>query len=407
MEEVSLGAQLIGLGAAFVAAGLLAKLGGRFGLPTIPFFIAAGLLMGPSIPQIDFPLQSNVLELLAALGIVLLLFQLGLELDVDDFVNNARGLLAAGGGYIVLNVGAGFGLGMLLGWGVPEALVIAGITGISSSAIVTKLVTELKRLTNPETPTILGVIVVEDVFLALYLAALAPLFGEASGAADVALTIGIAVVFLVALFTLARWGSRYVDRLIGSRQDEILTILFVGIAVLVAGFAYELGVSDAIGALMIGLVVGATSYAARIERLVLPLRDTFAAIFFFAFGLSLDLGAFGGVLVPALAAVLLALVMNTAAGLLAARVNGMGLKEGVNAGLTLLSRGEFTLILAALAAGAGLDDRITPFAGLYVIILAVFGPLLAAQSPRIGAAVEGLFSRSTDEDKEERAGARP
>jgi CPA2 family monovalent cation:H+ antiporter-2 len=380
-----MGHELVALGSAFVAAGLLGRLGRRLGLPTIPFFIAAGLLLGLQLPVLSLRGEGERLELLAALGLVLLLFHLGLEFDLDGFLRNARALLTAGAGYIVLNVGAGLALGFVLGWGTPEALVIAGVTGISSSAIVTKLLIELRRLTNVETPLILGVMVVEDVFLALYLAMLAPFLGESEGVWQLARTIGMAFLFLCALLATARWGGRHVDRLIGAREDELLTVLFVGVAVLFAGLAEAVGVSDAIGAFMIGLVVAGTSYKDRIERLVLPLRDAFAAIFFFAFGLSLDPAAFGAVLWPVLAAVVVTLAANFAAGLLAARLNGFGVSSGVNAGLTLLSRGEFALILAALAAGAGLDQRIGPFVGLYVVLLAVLGPLLASRSEQIGS----------------------
>ncbi len=388
-----MGHDLIALGSAFVGAGLAAKLGRRLRLPTIPFFMAAGLLLGPNSPGATMVGDADVLELLAALGLILLLFHLGLEFDLEDFIANAPRLLAAGGGYIAINVGAGLLLGFALGWGTVEALIIAGVTGISSSAIVTKLLVELRRLTNRETPMILGVIVVEDVFLALYLAVLAPFLGEAASMGRTLATLATAFAFLGLLFALARYGGAHVGRLIGHREDEILTILFLGLAVLVAGFAEELGVSDAIGAFMVGLVIAGTVYRERVETLVQPLRDAFASIFFFAFGLILDPAAFPSVAAPALIAVLLALATNLAAGLLAARLNGLDARRGVNAGLTLLARGEFALILAALAAAAGLDPRIGPFAGLYVLVLAVVGPLAAAQAPRIGDVLDRAVAR--------------
>jgi monovalent cation:H+ antiporter-2, CPA2 family len=333
------------------------------------------------------------LELLAVLGLVLLLFHLGLEFDLDDFADNAKGLVAAGSAYILLNVGAGLGLGLALGWGTREALVVAGITGISSSAVVTKLVVELQRLTNRETPLVLGVIVVEDVFLALYLAALSPLLGAGDSLATTLLRVAGAFVFLLAMFSLARRGGRLVSRVVGGRDEELLTITFVGLAVLFAGTAEEIGVSDAIGAFLIGLAIGSTPARERVERLVRPLRDVFAAVFFLAFGLSLDPSTFGSVALPVAVAVLLALLANFVAGLVTARLRGLGTREGVNAALMLLTRGEFALILATMAVAAGLDDRIGPFAGLYVLVLAVVGPVLAARSPEIGDALVSRLER--------------
>jgi monovalent cation:H+ antiporter-2, CPA2 family len=387
------GHELIVLGAALLVAAVLGRAGRRIGLPTIPLFMAAGLLAGPYVLPVALVEHPEDLELLAVLGLVLLLFHLGLEFDLDDFADNAKGLVAAGSAYIVLNVGAGLGLGLALGWGTREALVVAGITGISSSAVVTKLVVELQRLTNRETPLVLGVIVVEDVFLALYLAALSPLLGAGDSLATTLLRFAGAFVFLLAMFTLARRGGRLVSRVVGGRDEELLTITFVGLAVLFAGTAEEIGVSDAIGAFLIGLAIGSTPARERVERLVRPLRDVFAAVFFLAFGLYLDPSTFGSVALPVAVAVLLTLLANFVAGLVTARLRGLGTREGVNAALLLLTRGEFALILATMAIAAGLDDRIGPFAGLYVLVLAVVGPVLAARSPEIGDALVGRLER--------------
>jgi CPA2 family monovalent cation:H+ antiporter-2 len=167
---------------------------------------------------------------------------------------------------------------------------------------------------------------------------------------------------------------------VGSDDDELLTLAFVGLALLVAGASGEIDVSDAIGALMIGLVVSRTPLRERVERLVLPLRDVFAAVFFVVFGLTIDVGALGEVVVPVLLAVLLTTVLNVTAGLLTARLYALNQRSAANIGLSVLGRGEFSLILASLGVAAGLDDRIGPFVALYVLVLAVLSPLLASRS---------------------------
>lgn len=388
-----MGDTLVAVGGAFLAAGLLARAGRRVGLPTIPFFMAAGVIFGPNTPGLALVEDPHDLELLAALGLILLLFHLGLEFSLNDLVAGGRRLLGIGSIYLLLNVGGGFLLGLAFGWGTSEALVIAGAVGISSSAIVTKLLVELRRLANPESRLILGVIVVEDIFLAFYLALLQPVLGDAQGAADAALQFGAAFVFLVSLGAVARWGAGMVGRLVDSPDDELLTVCFVGVAVLVAGVAEELGVSDAIGAFMAGLILAESPVAHRIERLVLPLRDAFAAAFFFAFGLTIDPGDAWEVAGPVAVAVALSVVLNLAAGVIAARLQGYGRAAAANIGLTILGRGEFSLILATLAASAGLDARIGPFVALYVLVLAMLGPLLAARAPSLARLLPGrLFA---------------
>ncbi|MFJ6697761.1 cation:proton antiporter [Streptomyces sp. NPDC091272] len=368
------------MGGAFLAAAVLARLGGRIGLPTIPLFILAGILLGPHTPGWVLLKDPHDLEMLSALGLVLLLFYLGLEFHLDDLKEGGRKMALAGGTYLALNVGAGLGFGFALGWGTSEALVLAGVLGISSSAIVTKVLVDLGRIGNGETKPILGIIVVEDIFLALYLAALQPILSGADSLAAASVDAGKAFGFLLLLALAARFGTKVTGRLIATKDNELLVISFLGAAVFVAGVSEWFGVADAIGAFMVGLMLGSTSSGPRIMKLVHPLRDAFGAIFFFAFGLSIDPGDLPTVLWPVLAAVAVTLVMNVIAGVSAAKIYGFGAGPAANISTTLLARGEFALILATMAAGAGLDERLSPFIAGYVLLLAVLGPLAAGQS---------------------------
>ncbi|MFB6553988.1 cation:proton antiporter [Streptomyces sp. NPDC056405] len=378
---------LLAMGGAFLAAAFLARLGGRIGLPTIPLFMLAGILLGPHTPGFVLVEDAHDFEMLSALGLVLLLFYLGLEFHLDDLKSGGKRLLTAGGIYLLLNVGAGLGFGFVLGWGVREALVLAGVLGISSSAIVTKILIDLGRIGRPETRLILGVIVVEDIFLALYLAALQPIIAGAQGFADMALQAGKAFGFLLLLAAAARYGTRLVGRLIATRDNELLVISFLGAAVLVAGVSEVLGVADAIGAFMVGLILAGTPSGPRIRELVHPLRDAFAAIFFFAFGLAIDPGDLASVAGPVAAAAALTVVMNVIAGLCVARVYHYGSEPAAEIATTLVARGEFALILAAMAAGAGLDGRLAPFIAGYVLVLAVLGPIVAGRAHVLAGAL--------------------
>ena len=384
--ESELGAQLLTLGVLFLIAYGLGRVGKLIGLPAIPIYMIVGLIASPNFDYVSFlNFASEDVELIAVFGLIFLLFFLGLEFDTDEFFGNARRLLISGGIRIAINMGSGFVFGWLVGWGPREALVIAGMTAMSSSAIITKLLIELRRLANRETPTILGIAVVEDVFIAIYLAIVSVVLSGETEVWPIVLELGISFTFLVAMFALARFGARIVGRLLATRDDELFTIAFVGLVLAFGGVGEFLGVSDAIGAFLIGLVLGATRFRARIEQLTLPLRDVFAAFFFLNFGLALDPSTFGDVALPVGVAVVMTLVINTGGGQLIARMNDLTPAQGLNVSTMLHNRGEFTLILATLAVGAGLDPRLTPFAGLYVLVMAVVGPVLAVNSERLGA----------------------
>jgi CPA2 family monovalent cation:H+ antiporter-2 len=378
--------QLITLGVLFVLAYGLGRIGKLIGLPAIPIYMIIGLVASPNfhvVPFLEF--ESADVELIAVFGLIFLLFYLGLEFDVDEFFGNARRLLISGGTRIAINMTTGFVFGLLVGWGTREALIIAGMTAMSSSAIITKLLIELRRLANRETPVVLGIAVVEDVFIAIYLAIVSVVLSGETEVWPIVLQLATAFTFLIAMFAIARYGGRLISRLIGARDDELFTIAFFGLALVFGGLGELLGVSDAIGAFLIGLVLGATRFRARIEALTLPLRDVFAAFFFLNFGLALDPNTFGEVVVPVAVAVGMTLVVNTAGGQLIARLNGLTPAQGINVSTMLHNRGEFTLILATLAAAAGLDPRLTPFAGLYVLSMAIIGPVLAVNSERLGS----------------------
>lgn len=392
--------ELIVLGFAFLLAGLLARVGRRIGLPTIPLFMLAGMVAGPNTPGLVLFRRPGDLELLGAFGLIFLLFYLGIEFSIDDLTGGGRRLVMAAVTYLSINVIGSLVMGFVFGWGTREAFVIAGITGVSSSAIVTKLLIELRRLANPETRLILSLSVIEDLFLALYLAALAPVLGEADSITDAVVMFGRAFAFLVALALVARFGGRYVGRIIHAKDDELLVVLFVGLALFVAGVAARLGASTAIGAFLAGLILSETPGARRIERLVLPLRDAFAAVFFFAFGLTVDPAAMLDVIGYVIAAVVVTLALVIVSGSMAARLSGLDRSAAANVAFSVISRGEFALILVSLAAAARLDGRLGPFAAGYVFILAVTGPILAANSKRLMPLIPRALVPSPSSDSE-------
>lgn len=369
----------------------------RLRFSIIPFLILIGMAVGPHAPQfgmvdLRFIQSAPLIEFMGRLGVLFLLFYVGLEFSVSRLIRAGRSIAIGGTIHVGLNFVLGLLFGWMIGWPLKEILMVAGIVTVSSSAIVAKVLVDLKRTANPETEMILGIIMFDDVFLAIYLSILSGLlFSGATSVGGVILSGGIALGFMLAILALGRVAVPWLNRALNIGSTEVFLLVVFAALFLISGFGETLHVAEAIGALLVGLVLGETEHRKRIEYLILPLREIFGAMFFFSFGLSIDPRTLGGAVLPALGAVLLTLVGNFTAGMLAGRSAGLSPKAAANIGLTIVARGEFSIILANLGKSAGLLSILQPFAALYVLILAVVGPLLAKESKTIFTTLNKVF----------------
>jgi len=369
----------------------------RLRFSIIPFLILIGMAVGPHAPQfgmvdLRFIQSAPLIEFMGRLGVLFLLFYVGLEFSVSRLIRAGRSIAIGGTIHVGLNFVLGLLFGWMIGWPLKEILMVAGIVTVSSSAIVAKVLVDLKRTANPETEMILGIIMFDDVFLAIYLSILSGLlFSGATSVGGVILSGGIALGFMLAILALGRVAVPWLNRALNIGSTEVFLLVVFAALFLISGFGETLHVAEAIGALLVGLVLGETEHRKRIENLILPLREVFGAMFFFSFGLSIDPRTLGGAVLPALGAVLLTLVGNFTAGMLAGRSAGLSPKAAANIGLTIVARGEFSIILANLGKSAGLLSILQPFAALYVLILAVVGPLLAKESKTIFTTLNKVF----------------
>jgi CPA2 family monovalent cation:H+ antiporter-2 len=367
--------ELIELGAVFFGLGLLGRLAGRIGLSPIPLYLLGGLFFGAGgfVPLTGI---EDFTGLAGEVGVVLLLLLLGLEYSAGELVTGLKRSWPAGLLDIVLNAAPGAGVAFLLGWGPVGALVMGGVTYISSSGIIAKVLGDLGRLGNRETPVVLSILVFEDLVMALYLPILTALLVGVSllgGLAAVGIAVAVlAVVLLVAL----RWG-RYVSAIVDSPDREVFLLKVLGLALLVAGFASALQVSAAVGAFLLGIAIsGSTAHNAT--RLLEPLRDLFAAIFFVAFGLNTNPASIPPVLGWALVLALATTLTKLATGWFAARQQGIGRMGRARAGAALVARGEFSIVIAGLAVASGaVDSELAALATAYVLLMAVAGPTVA------------------------------
>jgi CPA2 family monovalent cation:H+ antiporter-2 len=396
------------VGLALTLVAVAALLSARLRFSVVPFLILTGMAVGPHMPKLGivdlrFIQSAPLIEFMGRLGILFLLFYLGLEFSLGRLIKAGRLILVGGTIYIALNLGMSLGFAWLVGWPLREMLVAAGITTISSSAIVAKMLVDLKRTANPETEMILGIIMFEDIFLAIYLTLVSGLvLSGATSLGQAATSAMIALSFMLVVLTLGRKATPWLNRALNIPSDEVFLLIIFASLLLVAGLSETIHVAEAIGGLLIGLVLAETEHRQRIEHLVIPFRDFFGALFFFHFGLSIDPYALGGAIWTALGAAALTLVGNFAAGMLAGRSARLSPRASSNIGLTIVSRGEFSIIMANLGRDGGLLPILQPFAALYVLILAILGPLLTMQSRAVYEALNKLFRWRTPTEVKER-----
>jgi len=387
---------ILEIGLALVLIGFAVALAAKLRLSNVPFLIIIGMIVGPHAPQIGvfdfrFIQTGTLITFMGQLGVLFLLFYLGLEANVTRLIESGPSILSGGTIYIALNFSLGLLYAYLAGFPMRETLIAAGVVTISSSAIVAKILFDYSRTANPETELILGITMFEDIFLAVYLSLISGIvLSGATSVTGVLASGGIALAFIIGLMVIGRWSVPLLNRLLRISSNEVFVIIVFGSLFLLAGLGQTIHVAESIGALLLGLILGETKQAERMERLVVPFRDFFGAIFFFSFGLSIDPFSLGGAVWLALGAALLSLVSVIVAGLIVGRRARLSPVGSLNLSFTLLARGEFSIIIASLAQAGGLLGIVQPFAALYVLILAGASPLLAKESERIYESVMKL-----------------
>jgi monovalent cation:H+ antiporter-2, CPA2 family len=376
-----------------VTVGLLGILGlaaSRFGLSAIPAYITAGLLLGPNEPQqLSLIRPSEVTDFVAQLGIVFLLFFLGLEFSIGRFARSGRHLALGGAIDLAANAVLGLAVG-IAAFGLSfAALLVAAAIYVSSSAIAVKGLIDFRRLADDETDLVLAILVFEDVVIAFVLG----FAGGGGGEAAETLALVAKVIAFVALsLAAARWLARPLDWLLDRLPREFFLLFTVGFVVGMAALAHELGLSEAVGALMAGIVLAGTSAREAIEDRFFSFRDLFGALFFFSFGLAIDLGALGGLWPVLVLAIVVTLVGKIGGVYLAGTFGGFTRRQSLNAGITLVAHGEFTIVIAQLAASnptlsESVRADLVAFAGLYVLATATVGIALMKESKAIGRRV--------------------
>jgi CPA2 family monovalent cation:H+ antiporter-2 len=382
---------LIEFGAIILGLGLLGRFAGRFQLSPIPLYLLAGLAFGHG-GLLPLDTSEEFVAIGAEIGVILLLLMLGLEYTASDLVSNLKTQYPAGLVDMALNALPGAALALALGWGPQAAVVLAGVTWISSSGVIAKVLGDLGRLGNRETPVILSILVLEDLAMAVYLPIITALLAGTSFAAG-ATTLGVALgVAALVLFAAVRYG-RHISRFVSSDDPEKLLLVVLGLTLLVAGIAQQLQVSAAVGAFLVGIALSGEA-AEGAHHLLSPLRDLFAAVFFVFFGLSTDPADIPPVILPALLLAVVTAGTKIATGYWAAKRAEVSVKGRWRAGGTLVARGEFSIVIAGLGVTAGIEPAMGPLATAYVLILVILGPLTARYTEPIAKSLTARFGKA-------------
>lgn len=377
---------LVELGGVVLLLAILARLAGRYGFSPIPLYLLAGLAFGKGglIPLVT---ADRFIEAGAEIGLILLLFSLGLEYSARELVDAMRSTAFVGAADLVVNFAPGMAAGLVLGWDVVPAVVLGGVTYISSSGVIARTIDDLGWMGNRETPIVLAILVIEDLVMAGFLP-FATVLLVGGTAVRVVLSIALAALVVVTVLAVAARYGPAISRAVFSHSDEALLFGLLAVLLLTAGATEALNVSAAVGAFLAGIAFSGPA-ADRARSLLVPLRSVFAGTFFLFFGFEVDPGTIPRALPAAIVLAVIGAGTKYVTGWAAARRAGIGPRGRIRAGTALIARGEFSIVLAGIAIAAGSEPDLGPLAAVYVLLLAIFGPLVARSAgrraaPRVG-----------------------
>ncbi len=362
----------------------------RLRQPLILGYLVAGILVGPVVAGVQ-----DYVELLARLGIILLTFSIGLEFNLKKLRAIGATVIAAATVEIILMIGFGFQLGLALGWTVLEATLLGAILSVGSTMIIVRALREYGGLDNDRARLIVGLLIVEDFAAVLILAAVSGLVSsggvnpEQIGGLLVKMGLFVAASLVFGLMVVPRLVD-YVGR---QRSGELLIVTVLGLCFAMSAFAIIIGFSEAIGAFVMGVLVSESKFISDVVRKVEPVRDVFGAIFFIAIGMLVDLSLFtefSDFVIPAIIIFVVFVLAKVFSCALSTFAAGFGARNAIGAGLGMIAIGEFSLMIASVAAG---NENIRPEIYPMIVVVTTISALVVSYSIKsTGAVINSLGS---------------
>jgi len=369
------------LGVVLAAGFVGALLSRRLGQSVIVGYVILGLLVGPY--TLDLIRNPELITMLGEVGVVLLMFFLGLEFSLKRLQRVRRSVLFIGSTELLANLAVGFLAGFLAGWSEIDRLFLAGIMAMSSSGVVAKLLFEMKRTASREAEILMGVMVFEDFIAVIYLGVLSGIVAaQVVTLETVVLAVVKAVLFYGLFLTL---GARLLDRVSGRLaqidSEELFIAVLLGLLLLVAAGSLRVGVVSAAGAFVLGMIIDRQELVERIHQTIAPFRDAFLVVFFLSFGMHLNPLAFPQVAVYVALFAPLSILAEIAVTSAASFISGLSARKAVAIGAGMVARGEYAMIYATLGLTAGLISPVVyNFTGLYVLVMTLLAPLFMRNS---------------------------
>jgi CPA2 family monovalent cation:H+ antiporter-2 len=351
MGDLGLVVIVIVLVTAFVG-GMIAK---QLRLPVIVGYLLGGMLVGPK--GLSFVSDTAQIEVLAQIGVALLLFTLGLEFSLKSLRQIGRVSVIGGLSQIAVTTALGFGIGMALGWQVYESLFFGFMISLSSTMIVLKLLMDRGELNTVHSRLMIGILLVQDLAV-IPMMAILPVIGHPNWASALGFAALKTTIFIGAMFVLGIWVLPRVMRVVaGFRSRELFLLSIIGLCLAAAYATDHFGISLALGAFAAGVMISESDYAYQAIADVIPLRDIFATLFFVSLGMLIDLHfLWQNPAMVATVAIIIIVGKAVICGVIP-RLMGYSVKTMLYSGAGLFQLGEFSFVLAAAALSAGVISK--------------------------------------------------
>lgn len=342
----------------------------------IPVILAL-IILGIGVNNL-FAGKAVVLNYVAEIGIILLFFLLGLEFPINKMITISKRVWPAGLMDIGLNFGIGCFIAVLFGLEWVQALIVGGIAYASSSSITIKMLEDKKRLAAPESDFILALLIFEDLVAPVMVSFLSSIYiGTAVSIQGVSVFALKMVLLIAGAIFIGYFGFRKIGDFVEKYHGtDIMPLFGIGIALSYAGFAIALGLSEVLGAFLAGVMLSETGSSKELDHDILPIRNLFLPFFFFWFGTTLSFNEGVPMLFILVVLVIWSTISKILVGLLGGRLFGLEPHRALRAGFSLIQRGEFSIIIAAIA-----SPQIRSFSGAYILSTAFIGIIFFNKAP--------------------------